>query len=74
MTCVKKGGVCIIEHSSGHDTSGASELDPFGADIVQMPYLITNWGNGKYGVRQILKAPKKNDSLTYCYFIVIQRF
>ena len=74
MSCVKKGGVCIIEHSSGHDTSGASELDPFGADIVQMPYLITKWGNGKYGVRQILKAPKKMDSLTYCYFIVIQRF
>lgn len=71
MSCVKKGGVCILEHTSDHDPSGASELDPFGADIVLMPYLITKWGNGKYGVRQILEAP---DGLKYCYFIVIQRF
>jgi hypothetical protein len=73
MSCIKKGGLCILEHSSLHGPSGASELDPFGADIVQMPYLITMWGKGEYVVRELLKAPKKNESVKYLYFIIIQR-
>jgi hypothetical protein len=74
MSCLIPGGVCIIEHSSGHAPRGASELDPFGAEIVLMPYLITTWGEGRYGVRELLTAPKKIDGLRYLYFIVIQRF
>jgi hypothetical protein len=57
MTCLRPGGVCIIEHSTLHDTSAADELDPFGASIFLMPYLIARWGNGRYFVRQILDAP-----------------
>ena len=82
MSCIKQGGICIIEHSSLHGTSAVTELDPFGAEIAYMPYLITLWGDGKYGVRQILKAPQINDkianyfgvSITYLYFIIIQKF
>ena len=74
MSCVKKGGLCIFEHSSGHGPTGASELDPFGAVIVQMPYLITIWGKGRYGIRELIKAPRKNELLEYLYFIVIQKF
>ncbi|MFH1550683.1 MAG: methyltransferase domain-containing protein [Planctomycetota bacterium] len=73
MSCVRKGGICIIEHSSAHDPWGATETDPFGADIFLMPYLVTKWGKGKYGVRQLLIAPRKNDSIDH-HFIVIQRF
>jgi hypothetical protein len=72
MSCLKKGGICIIEHSSGHIKS--TSLDPFGADIIIMPYLITSWGKGSYGVREILDAPIKKDSLEYLKFIVIQNF
>lgn len=72
MGCLKKGGVCILEHSSGHIKS--TSLDPFGADIIVMPYLITSWGKGKYGVREILDAPLKKDSLEYLKFIIIQKF
>jgi hypothetical protein len=74
MSCIKKGGLCIIEHSNAHGPSGASELDPFGADIIQMPYLITIWGKGRYGVRQLLLAPKRYKRLEYLYFIIIQKF
>lgn len=74
MSCIKKGGLCIIEHSSLHDPKGVSTLDPFGADIVQMPYLITIWGKGRYGVRYLIEAPKKNAAVRYLYFIVIQKF
>jgi len=73
MSCVRKGGVCILEHSSLHEPQGANKLDPFGADLALMPYLITTWGKGKYVVRQLLEAPKKADILDHLHFIVIQK-
>jgi hypothetical protein len=74
MSCLRKGGFCIIEHTSGHSPEGATELDPFGADLIQMPYLICKWGRGSYGIRQLLDAPAKREELTYAAFIVIQKF
>jgi len=74
MSCVRTGGLCILEHSPEHGPSGTSELDPFGADIVQMPYLILTWGKGKYGVREFLQAPSKQEDHEYLCFIVVQRF
>jgi len=71
MSCVKPGGVCILEHSSGHEH--AHELDPFGAHVVHMPYLILGWGKGKFFVREILDAPSRKSSLKYMKYIVIQR-
>jgi hypothetical protein len=73
MSCVKKNGLCIIEHSSEHEPRGASRLDPFGADVIQMPYLITTWGAGRYFVRQLLASPFKSDRIDHLTFIVIQR-
>ncbi len=57
MSCLKKGGVCILEHTTGHGISGASDLDPFGVDLAVFPYLILKWGKGKYAAREILNAP-----------------
>jgi hypothetical protein len=74
LSCIRPGGVCILEHSSAHGPGGTSELDPFGADITEMPYLITLWGKGRYGVREIVQAPEKFAALKYMYFIVIQNF
>jgi hypothetical protein len=74
MSCLRKGGLCFIEHSSLHEPQGASERDPFGADIFLMPYLITTWGKGKYGVRQLLTAPVKSDNVSHLYCIAVQKF
>ena len=71
MSCVKKGGVCILEHTSGHEH--ATELDPFGADISLMPYLILNWGEGEFCVRELLNAPTKSDLLKYLQYLIIER-
>lgn len=57
MSCVKRGGICIIEHTSYHQH--AKELDPFGASIVYMPYLILLWGKGGFFVKEILDAPSR---------------
>lgn len=74
MSCLRKGGLCIIEHSSLHGPRGADDLDPFGADLFLMPYLIAKWGQGKYGVRQLLTAPTKNAIVSHLHFIVVQKF
>lgn len=73
MSCVRPRGLCIIEHSSFHDASHVTELDPFGADIAIMPYLILQWGQGRYGVRELLSAPKTKSGVHDQYFVVIQR-
>lgn len=73
MSCIRPGGLCILEHSNFHAPEGTCELDPFGADIVTMPYLISTWGKGKYAVRELIRAAKKKEDLAYLYFIAIQR-
>jgi hypothetical protein len=67
------GGLCILEHSNLHAPEGANELDPFGAEIELMPFLITKWTKGRFFVREILDAPEKNPSLKSLQFIVIER-
>jgi hypothetical protein len=80
MSCLRPGGVCILEHSNMHDTMGASELDPFGASINLMPYLVVTWSKGKFAVREIIDAPSDEavrpheDSQRYLQFIVIQNW
>ena len=71
MSCVRESGVCIIEHTSGHEL--ATRLDPFGAALPQLLYLIMTWGEGRYFVRETLDAPSVADGLTYAKFIVVQR-
>jgi hypothetical protein len=76
MSCVRKGGVCILEHTSSCER--ATELDPFGAHVAQMPYLVLQWAKGKFCVREIIaapsrKAPVKGGETRYSYFLVIQR-
>jgi hypothetical protein len=74
MSCVRPGGLCILEHSSLHEPRGASEMDPFGAALTLMPYLITKWGDGRYGLRQLLKAPSNREDTAHIHFLVVQRF
>jgi hypothetical protein len=73
MSCVRPGGLCILEHSNFHGPDGVGELDPFGADLVTMPYLISTWGKGRYCVRELMESKNKKQDLAYQYSIVIQR-
>lgn len=74
MSCLRRGGICILEHSSGHAASAVTALDPFGADIVMMPYLVVTWGKGLYGVREILEAPEKREDVQYLFFLIVQKW
>lgn len=74
MSCIRSGGVCILEHTSGHEPDGANDLDPFGADLEIMPFLIARWGKGRYCVRELLKAPVAPEGIAHSHFIVIHKF
>jgi len=74
MSSVRSGGVCILEHTDHHETNSSRELDPFGAYLIQMPLLISRWGAGKYGVREVLKAPAKNGAVKFVACIIIEKY
>ena len=72
MSCLRPGGLCILEHSSAHEPGHTSELDPFGAALTLMPYLILEWSKGRFCVTEILDAPKLRDEVDYLKFLVIR--
>ena len=60
---LEQAGLLFIEHTMAHSPSGASEMDPFGAHPMLMPYLLFKWGRGEYCMVDILEFPheKKNN-------------
>ena len=70
MSCLKPGGVCIIEHTSAHEK--ANKLDPFGANVFYMPYLVLMWGGGDFCVTEVLDAPEKIEALQYNKYLIIK--
>lgn len=74
MSCVRPGGICVLEHTNHHDAESSRELDPFGAHLMQMPILISKWGSGKYGVREVLKGPSDRPGVNYTAFIIVERY
>jgi hypothetical protein len=70
MKCLSPKGLCIIEHSDYHGVKKANNLDPFGAELVIMPYLILKWGNGNYSVREIIEAPHKKEYTKELKFLI----
>jgi hypothetical protein len=69
MSSVKPGGFCIIEwHVFGEPLS---LTDPFSADILQLLYAITRWGEGAYCVRELIPTPANPQ---YIVFVIIYKF
>jgi len=70
MKCLSDDGVCIVEHSSMHESS--SQLDPFGADVELMPYLILRWSGGCFCVTDMCDAPKIPPKVDYIKFLFLK--
>jgi hypothetical protein len=73
IKCLRPNGICIIEHSDMHSPKGATQLDPFGASIEIMPYLLSQWGKKSYYLLELMNAPAKNPSLDYLHFLVLRK-
>ena len=65
-------GRIYVEHTMAHSTSGAGEMDPFGAHPMIMPYLFFVWGRGVYRLTSILEvAAKQNNGLQAWVFVLV---
>lgn len=71
ISCLKPNGICIIEHTSNHQK--ATELDPFGADISEMPFLIDQWGAGQFYVKEVIEMPTLPPEAKRGYFFIIKQ-
>ena len=67
-SCLKKGGMIIIEHSNHHIKS--SIRDPFGVDLENLVALFPKW-NKNYYVAEILEG-KKIKNVRDINFIIIK--
>lgn len=72
MQTLKPNGICIIEHSQYHEPSAVNAVDPFGADLDIMPYLILEWSKSLYSVREILTSPHPKGEFGYPKWLIIQ--
>ncbi|MDQ2641105.1 MAG: hypothetical protein M3Y79_11075 [Pseudomonadota bacterium] len=66
-------GLLFIEHSMQHSATGASDMDPFGAHPMVMPYLLFEWGRGKYELADILHPPHRKDGKIELWIFVIRK-
>lgn len=71
MGMLKKGGICIIEHTEAHTVKETTKLDPFGASLEIMPFLVLEWGKGAFSVREILHTPADEEGGLARNFLVI---
>ncbi len=71
MSSLRPGGVCLLEHSDTHDEGTVTELDPFGADLVMMPFLVAQWARGRYALVDLVSAPHGKGERGH--FICLQR-
>jgi len=72
MRCLRPGGMCLLEHTKAHRPENADRLDPFGARLELMPYLILAWGGGRYAVAEILEAPVRHSRSTATSVLVVE--
>jgi len=72
MSCVRPGGLGIIEHSRADYPDKTSTLDPFGVHLFHLPYLIAVWGANRYAVREVLKVPAGKGGSPH--FLLIHKF
>lgn len=74
LSCVRAGGICILEFSAHSGIWSADERDPFGAEIYDMPYIVNRWGCGRYAVREIVDVPQELSGVERRVLIVVYRF
>lgn len=70
---ITQNGYIFIEHTMAHSASVASSMDPFGAHPMCMPYLLFQWGRGKYELCDILKIEEKENKKLEAWLFVLRK-
>jgi len=70
---IRPNGHIFIEHTMAHSARNASEMDPFGAHPMAMPYLFFQWGRGKYHLAEIIELDAKSNKGIPAWVFVLRR-
>ena len=66
-------GLIFIEHTTGHTPAGASEMDPFGAHPMLMPYLFFEWGKNKFRLQDIIRPKHRKSKKILIWLFVLSK-
>lgn len=66
-------GCIYVEHTLAHSAGGASEMDPFGAHPLAMPYLFFTWGKENYALADIFELERKANFNIQTWVFVLKR-
>lgn len=66
---LEEDGLLFIDHTMMHSPAHASEMDPFGAHPMVMPYLLFKWGRGKYRLVDILELTHESKKNVWVFVI-----
>lgn len=70
---IKPNGAVLLEHTVAHSESGTNELDPFGVQPNSLPFLVLQWGQGKYAVTEVLSPPHTKPNGLKIWIFVIRK-
>ena len=73
MTCLRPGGVCVLEHASDHEPVNVRAMDPFKVQLAKFVGLLNEWGSGDFRVREVVPTPVRHSEADAQHLIVIQR-
>ena len=66
---LEESGLLFLDHTMLHSAAGASEMDPFGAHPMVMPYLLFKWGSSEYRLVDILEIDHKQKHRVWIFVI-----
>jgi len=70
---LEDSGLLFLDHTMLHAPAAASEMDPFGAHPMVMPYLLFKWGKGEYRLIDILEIDHKQKHHVWIFVIRRER-
>lgn len=70
---ITDNGLIFIEHTTGHMPAEASEMDPFGAHPMLIPYLFFEWGKDKYRLEEIIKPEHRKSKKFLIWLFVLSK-
>jgi SAM-dependent methyltransferase len=74
VSCLRPGGMLLLEHSDRHQPEGATKVDPFGITLAELVLFITRLGAGSFWVQRILEdLPRSRKPPGYIACVVVKK-
>lgn len=70
---LKPNGLLVLEHSMAHSEQGVTNLDPFGIDPKVFPYVLLQWGAGRFAMTDMIMRPPTEQKKHRLWIFFIRR-